>query len=443
MGTELVLLLVLFLLNGAFAMSEIAVVSARRARLAQLADSGNKGARQALALAANPTRFLSSVQVGITTIGILTGALGEAALAVHLREPLRRVSVLAPHADVLALVLVVSGLTYVSLIVGELVPKRLALTQPERIASAVASPMTILARVAGPLVYVLSRSTDAVLRLLGVRHAPRPAVTVDEMRLLLRQGAEAGVFEPAEHEMMTNVLDLDERRVASVQTPRADIVYLDVRDDEATTLATLRETSLSHLPLCDGGLDNVIGFVSQARVLSQRLDGQPLDLRAVAEKPLFVPETMTLMTLLEQFKRTRQRIALVIDEYGAVEGLVSVADVVEAIVGDLPGLGDEAPMFVRRADGSLLVDADLDLDAFERLLGRPAALVGEARRYYNTVGGLVLHVAGRVPRTGDVFERDGMRIEVVDMDGHRVDSVLLSVVDPPPRGGDDTGDTDA
>src|SRR5690606_27200677 len=428
MGIELVLLLLLILLNGALAMSEIAVVSSRRAGLTQLADGGNKGARQALALASEPTRFLSSVQVGITSIGILSGALGEAAVAGHLREALLQVPVLAPHADVLALVLMVAGLTYVSLIVGELVPKRLALTQPERIASVIVAPMTLLARATRPLVWVLSRSTDAVLRLLRVRHAPRPAVTMEEMRLLLRQGTEAGVFEPAEHEMVTNVLNLDERRVASVQTPRTDIVFLDLRDDEATTLARLRSTSLSHLPLCDGGLDHVIGFVSQARVLGQRLDGRTLDLRALAEKPLFVPETMTLMTLLEQFKRTRRRLALVIDEYGAVEGLVSVADVVSAIVGELPGSSDDEPMAVRRADGSLLVDGELDLDAFERLLGRPAPLVEEARRYYNTAGGLVLHVAGRVPRTGDVFERDGIRIEVVDMDGNRVDRVLLTLV---------------
>lgn len=429
MGIEVAVLLLLILLNGAFAMSEIAVVGSRRARLSQLADGGNRGARQAMALASDPTRFLSSVQVGITTIGIMSGALGEAALAVHLRTAFARVPVLVPYADVLALVVMVTVLTYVSLILGELVPKRFALTQPERIASYVAGPMTMLARVARPLVYLLSRSTDAVLHVLRVRQVPRPAVTMEEVRLLLKQGTEAGVVEPAEHEMMTNVLNLDERRVATVQTPRADIVFLDVQEDPAGTLDTLRRAPFSDLPVCDGGLDNVIGFVSQARVLGQVLDADRLDLRAVVEKPLFVPETMTLMTLLEQFKRTRKRVALVIDEYGAVEGLVSVVDVVTAIVGDLPGVNDDEPMIVKREDGSLLLDGDLDLDAFERALGRTTPLVEAARRYYNTVGGLVLHVSGRVPRTGDVLERDGLRLEVVDMDGNRVDRVLVTSIE--------------
>lgn len=435
MLTDILFLLLLILINGAFALSEIAVVSSRRARLVQLADAGSAGARHALTLASEPTRFLSSVQVGITSIGILSGAIGEAALADDLRLALQKVPALARFAEPLSLAIVVVSLTYVSLILGELVPKRLALTRPEKVASIIARPMQIVAAIGRPIVYVLSISTDTVLRLMGVRNVKQAAMTMEEIKVLIEQGTAEGVLEPSEHDMMTNVLNLDERHVGSVMTPRSDVVFLDVRDSIERGRQKMRQEPHAVLPLCDGGLQHVLGFVRATKVLEQLLDGRSVDLRALAEPALFVPETMTLMRLLEQFKRTNLSAALVIDEFGQVEGIVSLTEVISAIVGDLPtGPGEESPI-VKREDGSWLLDGMLDLVTVARTLGDGSFLRLEDRRHYHTLGGLAMAALGRVPRTGDVFERGRYRFEVMDMDGNRVDRVLVSVVpqaiDPP------------
>lgn len=437
-------LLVLILLNGLFAMSEIAVVSSRRARLMQMADEGRTGATRALALAAQPTRFLSSVQVGITTIGVLSGAIGEAAIASRLRVAMDGVPSLAPYAGSLSLVLMVLIVTYVSLILGELAPKRLALTQPEAIATVVARPMDLLARAARPVIVILSFSTDTILRVFGVRQAPRPSVTVEELRVLLEQGTEEGVLEPSEHEMMTNVLNLDERRVHGVLTPRSEVVYLDVQSSTEANLARLREDPHAVLPLCDGGLDNVLGVVRATGVLRQLLEGHmAVEFASLAEPALFVPETMSLMKLLEQFRRTHLPLALVVDEFGDVQGLVSLSDVTASIVGDQPTEPGEAPDIVQRADGSWLLDGGLDIEAVVRTLGiDAAALDAGERQHYHTLGGLAMVALGQVPRTGDVFERAGYRFEIVDMDGNRVDRVLASRIVPPPDVVSDGG-TDA
>lgn len=427
---DVLLVCVLVLLNGVFAMSEIAIVSSKRARLVQLADTGKSGARYALKLASEPTRFLSSVQVGITSIGILNGAIGEASLGRPLRLSLEQVPLVAPYAETLSLVIVVVLLTYVSLILGELVPKRLALTHPEAIASIISRPMDVLATVGRPIVTLLSVSTETILRLLGVRQIKAPAVTLEEIKVLLEQGTDEGVFEAAEHEMVTNVLNLDDRSVGSVVTPRSDIVFLDVRDSVETTRAKLQQDPHHVLPLCDGGLDQVLGFVRSTTVLGRLLGGGTVDLPALAEKALFVPETMTLMTLLEQFKRMHLPVALVVDEFGEVEGLVSLADVTASIVGDLPAEPDEEPMAVRREDGSWLLDGSLDLDTVLRTLGAGSSILSDNdRRHYHTLGGLAMVALGRIPRIGDVFERGGYRFEIVDMDENRVDQVLVAMTD--------------
>ena len=431
MPKDVLLLLLLIALNGIFAMSEIAVVSARRARLIQLAEDGSKGARHALTLASEPTRFLSSVQVGITSIGILNGAIGEGVIAARLRPALEQVPLLAPYADTLSLAIMVAVLTYVSLIIGELVPKRIALIHPETIASVIARPMEVVAGVTRPIVFLLSVSTDSILRLFRVRQAKQPGVTADEIRVMLEQGAEEGVFEPTEHELVTNVLNLDERHVGAVLTPRSDVVYVDIRDSVDTLREKLREQPHSVLPLCDGSLDKVLGFVRSTKVLERFLErGQP-DLPSLAEPPLFVPETMTLMKLLEQFKRTHLPIALVVDEFGDVEGLVSFTDVISSIVGDLPMEPGEEPAIVQREDGSWLLDGAVDLDTALRTLEAEAMISDEDRQHFHTLGGLAMVALGRVPRTGDVFERGDYRFEVVDMDGNRVDRILASRRPPP------------
>jgi putative hemolysin len=424
--TDLLIVFVLILVNGLFAMSEIAIVSSRRARLVQLADGGSAGAQAAMRLASQPTRFLSSVQIGITAIGILNGAIGEATIADRLRPWFEQIPVLAPHANTAALAVMVLVLTYVSLILGELVPKRLALTHPERIASLVARPIRALATAVRPVVYVLSLSTDTILRLCGVRAVKHPAITMEEIKVLLEQGTEEGVFEPVEHEMVTNVLNLDDRHVAAVLTPRSDVVFLDVRDPPEVNREKLKNDRRSVLPLCDGGLEHVLGVVRSPRVLGQLLESGTFNLAGLAEPALFVPETMTLMDLLGQFRRTHLPLALVVDEHGALAGLVSLTDVVAAIVGELPSEPGEEPSIVRREDGSWLMDGRLDLETVSRTLDTIPLLGESDRRHYHTLGGLAMLALGRVPAVGDVFLRDRYRFEIVDMDGNRVDRLLVS-----------------
>jgi putative hemolysin len=430
MLTSLLILLVLILLNGVFAMSEIAIVSSRRARLLQMAESGSAGARRAIALAAEPTRFLSSVQVGITSIGILNGAIGEDSIADPIRTLLLQTTWFAPYAQSLSLAIMVVLLTYFSLILGELVPKRLALTHPEAIAAIISRPMDVLATVGRPIVRILTWSTDGFLRLFGVRPSTDPQVTADEIRVLLQQGTEEGVFEPSEHLMMTNVLNLDERRVGAVLTPRSDIIYLDIEDGLDANAEKLRSQPHAALPLCEGGLEHVLGFVRSKKVLERMLSTGALDFRAVAEPALFVPEAATLMNLLEQFKRTNMPIALVVDEFGDVEGLVSLTDVISSIVGDLPGDTEEEPMIVQREDGSWLMDGGVDLDTVLRTLNANDLLSDEDRQHYHTLGGLAMLALSRVPRTGDTFQRGAFRFEIVDMDGNRVDRVLVTPLPP-------------
>lgn len=423
--TDLFLLLGLILLNGIFAMSEIALVSSRRARLAQLVEDGQHGAARALELSADPTKFLSTVQVGITSIGILSGAVGESAIADRIRVVFETVPLLAPHAETLALVTMVVVLTYVSLILGELVPKRLGLTQPERIASLVAGPMTTLATIGRPIVFLLSKSTEGILSLLRVSKIKPPAISIDEIKVLMEQGAEEGIFEKTEQDLVTNVLNLDERHVGAVLTPRSDVVFLDAELTFEQNHATLSASPHTVLPLCRGSLDGVIGFVRSTDILARVLRGERVDLVEMASAPLFVPRTVTLMALLQQFRQTHLPIALVVDEFGGVSGLVSLTDVTAAIVGDLPPGVDEDAAIVRRQDGTLLVDGALEIDQLERRLDGELLNAAE-RRHYHTLGGLAMFALGRVPHVGDTFARDGHRFEVVDMDGNRVDRLLVT-----------------
>lgn len=417
--------LALIVLNGVFAMSELALVSSRRARLTQLAEAGRAGAHQALALANDPARFLSTVQVGITAVGILSGAIGEATIAMRLRMAFERIPAIEAQADALSLAVMVIAVTYVSLVIGELVPKRLALTSPERIASLIARPMQWLAKIGHPIVVVLTVSTDAVLRVLRVPRVREPELSLEEFRILVQQATARGVFEKTEEELVTNILKLDERRIGEILAPRSEIAFLDVRETDERNRAILSEAPHSVVPVCDGGLDHVIGFVRSTHVLTRLLRSEPVELRALAFAPLFVPQNVSLMRLLEQFKRGHSPIALVVDEFGDVEGLVSVTDVMSAIVGELPGEPDEEPMVLRRADGSWLIDGALDVEGVKRALGI-RSLEGEEDESYHTLGGLVMRALGRVPRTGDIFDQQGFRFEVVDMDGNRIDRVLVT-----------------
>jgi putative hemolysin len=421
---EVLAVLALLLANGLFAMSEIAVVSARKPRLQQRADEGHRGSRRALELANAPDRFLATVQVGITSVGVLTGAFGGATLAAELALVLRRWTLLAPYADAVALAVVVLAITYLSLILGELVPKRIGLNAPERIAAAVAGPMEVLSRVAAPLVWLLSASTRVVLRLLRVERSAGLPVTEAEISVLLEQGTQAGVFGEGEQEMVERVFRLGDQRVVGVMTPRHRLVWLDAAASVEENRRLMAEAGHSRYLVCDCDLDTVLGVVEVKDLWCAAISGQPVDdLRAHLRQPLFVPESTGALRLLEKFRATGNELALVVDEYGGIEGMVTLADVLEEVAGVMPDDG-ESPGMVRRDDGSWLVDGSVAMDELREALGLQERR-GEPREY-RTVGGWVFSEMGRVPCAGQHFDHAGWRVEVMDMDGNRIDKVLLS-----------------
>lgn len=431
--SEALIVILLLLANGVFAMSEIAIVSARRARLQQWASAGNIKARVALELANAPNQFLSTIQIGITLTGILAGAYGGATIARELAARLEDVAFLAPYRHIIALGFVVLSITYASLIIGELVPKRLALHSPERIAAAVAPAMRALSRLASPIVLLLSLSTDAVLRVLGVRPSVEPPVTEEEIRLLLEQGAQAGTLEAAEQAMVERVFRLGDRRVSGVMTPHTEIVWLDCDASPDEIRRTVTESVHSRFLVAEGTLDNVIGVVHAKDLLARAFVGQPIDLMALVQQPLYVPESMPALRVLELFKQSGTHLALVVDEYGGIQGLVTPSDILEAIVGDIPSaeeLGDLQA--VQREDGSWLLDGMLSVDEFKELF-HLRVLPGEEHGVYQTLAGFVIMQLGRIPTVADHFEWQGLRFEVVDMDGNRIDKVLVAPL-PPPRG---------
>jgi putative hemolysin len=425
-GFELFVILLLILANGVFAMAEMALVSARKARLLEWAEAGNTRARAALELAQNPGEFLSTVQIGITLVGILAGAFGGARLAEPLADALRPLPGLGPYSETLSLGLVVGGIAYLSLVLGELVPKQLALTNPERLAAVLASPMRLVSRLASPAVRLLSRSTAAVLRLFRVHPVPEPPVTEGEIRHMMQQGAQAGVFEAAEHEMVQGVFRLGDRRIGALMTPRTDIVWLDLDDPPEELRRCILETVHSWLPVGRGDLDDLVGVARAKDLLVPLLTGQSEALEALIRPPVVVPESLPALGVLERFRQAGLHLALVVDEYGGVQGLVTPIDLLEALVGDLPDAGMPAePAAVRRDDGSWLVDGMLPADELKALLPI-GALPGEGTGVYQTVSGLVMQQLGRIPSTGNHFAWGGFRFEVVDMDGHRVDKVLVT-----------------
>jgi putative hemolysin len=425
---EILFILLLLIANGVFAMSEIAVLAARKVRLQQLAEGGNESARIALQLADEPERFLPTIQIGITLVGILAGAFGGATIAEQLGARLDTISQIAPYGEAFALGIVVLSITYLSLIMGELVPKRLALNSPERIASLVAKPMHALSRAAAPAVYLLSNSTTAVLKLLRVRPTTEPLVTEDEIKSLIVLGTQAGIFEETEQEMLDRVFRLGDRRISQIMTPRLNIVWLDINDSVENIRRKVNENRFSRFPVCEGNLDNVVGVVKARDMLARSLSGESLDLILCMKPPLFVPESRMVIRVLELFKASHSHIALVIDEHGAIEGLVTINDVMQAIVGDIALAGEKVDaLAVQREDGSWLLDGMLPVADFKEIF-RVGELPREGRADYQTLAGFVMSCLGRIPSTADHFEWGGLRFEVVDMDGKRVDKVLVSHV---------------
>lgn len=419
---EILIILLLTIFNGLFAMSEIAIVSSRKARLQQWAEAGNRRARLALDLARTPERFLSTVQVGITLVGVLAGAFGGATVAQHLTAVLDDTEPLAPYAESIAVVIVVLAITYVSLIIGELVPKRIALSHPERIAAVVAGPMRFLARLASPVVALLSASSNVLLWLLRVKPTKEAPVSEEEIRILIRQGTEAGVFDADEQEMVDRVFRLSTRRVSTMLTPRRDLVVVFTSDTPEDIRRKVSASGHAVFPLCESSLDNVLGIVQTHDLLAQVLSGQPFNVRALVRQPLFLPETIASRALLSEFRTTGKDTALLLDEFGGLQGLVTATDILRALLGDISYV--DTPKAVRQADGSWLVDGMLGIDEFLEVLTLDR-LPEDGKRDYETVGGLVMTAFGRIPSEGEAIAWMEHRFEVVDMDGLRIDKVRV------------------
>lgn len=426
---EIAVILGLLLVGGVFAMSEMAVVTARRTRLEHRAEDGDAGARAALELAAHPTSFLSTVQAGITLVVVLAGAFGGAGIAEWLAGRLGDIAWLAPYAKPVAFGIVVVAITYLSLVLGELVPKRIALGNPERIAALVSRPMRVIAKLGAPLVSVLTGSVNLIFRMLGMRVTVDAGVTEQDIRALVEEGAEAGVLEASEHEIVENAFRLGERQVASIMTPRPDVTWVDITGDPDEMRERVAGSGDSRLLVSEREIDNVLGVVYAEDLLACSLANGtlefPRDLLNALRQPLFVPETMPALRLLEEFRRSQTQVAVVLDEFGGVEGVATLEHLVEALVGDVPLPGEHAePEIVRQDDGSWLVDGAVALEDLEAALD--IDIPEEERRGFHTVAGLVLARLGHMPTVGEKVTTLGHRFEVVAMDGRRIDKVRIT-----------------
>lgn len=436
---ELFLLFVLLLANGFFSMSELAVVSARKTKLRELAEGGDAHAARALAVAEEPTRFLSTVQVGITFVGTFASAFGGAALADRLALWLAPLPLVGPHAEAVGLGIVVVLITVASVVIGELVPKRVALGNPEGIARRVAGPVARLSTLAHPIVVGLTWMTEGILKLCGLGKVQDQSVSEGEINDLVQQGLKTGAFNPTETEMVAGVLELDQLPVTAIMTPRPKMVFLNLDDPDEVNWRKIVTSGHSRYPVYTLHRDQVVGVVTVKAIWANSAFGLPASLKSVMSPPLIVPESMTVIHLIEQFRKTGQHLALVTDEFGAIQGLVTMIDVMEAIAGDLPERGRRAaPEAKKRDDGSWLIDATLLIPEFKELLALDA-LPHEDTAEYKTAGGFVMTYLGHIPKTGEHFDHGGWRIEVIDMDRHRIDKLLATPLPRPKEDGDADG----
>ena len=419
---EVFLILLLVLVNGVLAMSEAAMIGSRKARLQQQADEGDKSARTALHLLEDPNVFLSTVQIGITLVGVLAGAVGGATISEALAAGFARIPFLAPYSETIALGIVVVVITALSIWLGELVPKRLALHSPERVARAVARPMLLISKAFSPLVKLLGVATNLMLRLLGVKPSSEPPITEEELQTLIDQGTRAGVFKETEQDMVEGVFSLGDQRVYSLMTPRTDVVYLDVNDTLDEIRQKIGGSEYSRFPVRQDSLDTILGIVKARDLLVRSLSGEEIKLKEILKPAFFVPETMFASRALEIFKEKGTEILLVVDEFGGLQGLLTINDILEEIVGQIE---IEEPQATQRQDGSWLLDGMLEVDEFKEIF-KLHVLPHEDE--YETLSGFVMMSLGRVPQSADHFEWHGLRFEVIDMDGRRVDKVLVTTL---------------
>jgi len=424
---EIFILVGLIILNGLFAMSEIAIVTARKSRLTALAHNGRSSAAIALKLAEDPTQFLSTVQIGITSIGILNGIFGEAVLAGPFAEWLQSIGMPAQFSSIFATVLVVVVVTYVSIVVGELVPKRIGQISAESIACIMAKPMLLLATLTRPFVWLLSTSTHTMMRLFGFGNNLESNVTHEDIQAMLQEGSSTGVIEQSEHNMVKNVFRLDERSISSLMVPRSDIVFLDVELSLTENMQRVMQSPHSRFPICQGHADELLGVISAKQLLAQSVAGTLHDLQSLAQPCNFVPDSLTGMELLEHFRTTGSQMVFVVDEYGDLKGLVTLQDLMEALTGEFKEADtpEQDMMIVQRDDGSFLLDGLLPVIDLKDCL-HLNKLPEEDSKRYQTLNGLVMMLLGKIPQTADKVELDGWLLEIVDMDGKRIDKVLAS-----------------
>jgi putative hemolysin len=429
---DLIVLLLLVLINGIFSMSEIAVVSSRKAKLKVMAEEGKKWAAQALHLAEEPSNFLSTIQVGITLVGIISGAYGGAVIAQDLDVYLRDCPIIGPYSEAVSFTVVVALITYLSIVLGELLPKRLALHNPEGVASAISIPIHFFSLAVYPVVKLLSVSSELIVKMLGLKK-PVTTVSEEEVKVLLEEGTEAGVFNKMEHDIIHGAFEIDELSVKDVMTPRPDIVWIDLESPWVEALSVIKASDHASFPVCEGELDRVVGFLHVKDLFKKYPYLEDIDLRSLLRKPFIFPETITALKLLEHFKASPIHAALIVDEYGTVQGLVTVNDIMEAIVGDIPSFSEaEEDSIIRRDDGTWLIDGTFPIEEFWEKFG-VSTLPEEDEREYHTIAGFIMTYLGRIPQAGDKFVWDRFEFEIVDMDGNRIDKILLKEKESPPE----------
>lgn len=423
---ELIFIAGLILLNAVLSMAEAALVASRKARLQQQVNDGDRGAQTALNLLSDPNVFLSTVQIGITLVGVLAGAVGGATLSETLAAQLARIPWIADYSSSLAIGIVVLAITVLTIWLGELVPKRLGLHSPERIASAVAGPMLFVSRTFSPIVKLLGVGTNLVLRIMGIKPSSSPPITEEELQVLIDQGTQAGVFEESQQDMVEGVFSLGEQRVYSLMTPRTEIVWLDIEDTIEEIRKKIEENEVSRFPVRQDTLDVILGIVKSRDLLLASLSGEEIKLKDLLKPAFYIPETMSAGKALEIFKEKGTEMLLVIDEFGGLQGLLTVHDVIEEIVGQIEL---EAPQATQRQDGSWLLDGMLEVDEFKEIFNLP---ILPHEDEYETLSGFVMLSLGRVPQPADQFEWHDLRFEVIDMDGRRVDKVLVTTLPQKP-----------
>ncbi len=425
MLTEILVLLLLVLLNAFFSLSEMALVSSRKVRLKTEADKGKHGYTLALKTRESPSRYLSTIQVAITLIGILMGTVSGTSFSQWLARQLTAWHVAEKYASSLSVAIVVLAITVISVVLGELVPKSIALNNPEHIVGLTIQPMHALSVIFFPIVKLLSSMTDGLMKLFGFSHRSESAITPEEVKILVEQGEKSGIFEAAEREMVEEVLSLDDRRVTLFMTPRTDVLALDTEDTKDQHIRSIIEHSeFAFLPVCKGDLDHIQGMLEVKQALRQLAEGHFVSVEACMEQPVMIPETFSGLQALGILRDAKKSAGLIVDEFGGISGLVTIGDLLEAVASFSEEEKSEVPEIIRRSDGSFLVDGSMPIDEFSEHIGMgPDLISGED---YDTVAGFVLHCAGTIPKAGDVIEWPPLRIEVVDMDGKRIDKVLVS-----------------